>query len=74
MIYNFWFPYLDQIVFWIVPEYTTRLAGLETGDYDVITKVQTADYDRLKSSKNVEPIIKGPANNIYLMFIFLARL
>ena len=61
-------PYLDQIVFWIVPEYTTRLAGLETGDYDVITKVQTSDYDRLKSSKNVDPIIKGPANNIYLMF------
>ena len=27
--------YLDEIIFWIVPEVTTRLAGLISGEYDV---------------------------------------
>ena len=60
--------YLDEIIFWIVPEYTTRLAGLESGDYDIITKIGTADYERLLSAKDIDPIKKGPAFNFYLMF------
>jgi len=61
-------PYLDEIIFWIVPEASTRVAGLETGEYDVITQVPDAEYQRLKSKKGVEPVINNPPVLMYMMF------
>jgi len=60
--------YLDEIIFWIVPEVTTRLAGLISGEYDIITMISDTEFERLKKSPGVEPIKKGPAFNFYLMF------
>ena len=44
--------YLDEIIFWIVPESTTRIAGLESGDYDIITEVPDTEYKRLSASSD----------------------
>ncbi len=60
--------YLDQIVFWIVPESSTRVAGLESGDYDVITDVPDTEYDGLKAASGVVPIKNGPGILLYMMF------
>lgn len=61
-------PYVDQIKFWIVPETSTRIAGLSSGEYDVITDVPDTEYDNLNSTKGVRAHKIGPANNLYIMF------
>ena len=60
--------YLDEIIYWIVPEATTRLAGLLSGDYDIVTQISDTEYDRLLATDGVDPVKKGPAFNLYLMF------
>ncbi len=44
-------PYLQNIVFRIIPEEATRLATLETGENLFIEDVPVGDYERLKRSR-----------------------
>ena len=59
---------MDEIIFWIVPEASTRVAGLETGEYDAITIVPDVEYKRLKDKEGVVPVIINPPVLIYMMF------
>ncbi len=47
-------PYFDQIVYKIVPEPTTRVTGLSTGDLQVITGVPADQLDVVKSLPDVQ--------------------
>lgn len=58
----------DEIVFWIVTEATTRVAGLESGEYDIITEVPDTEYKRLSASADVDAIKNGPGVLMYMMF------
>ena len=60
--------YFDEIYFWIVPEAATRVAGLERGEYDIVTRLPDSEYKRLQLSEDVEPIINLPAHLDYLIF------
>jgi len=60
--------YLDEIIYWIVPETATRVAGLETGEYDVIIEVPVTEFDLLDRAEGFDPIKTGPGFNFYLMF------
>ncbi len=59
---------LDEIIFWIVTESTTRVAGLETGEYDVITEVPDGEAIRLQENADLDPIRNGPGVLLYMMF------
>ena len=61
-------PYMDQIKFWIVPETSTRIAGLSSCEYDVILEVPDTEYDNLTSTNGVRAVKIGPADNLYIMF------
>ena len=37
--------YTDKLIYWYVPEDATRLAGLQTGQYDIILNVSSDNYD-----------------------------
>ena len=60
--------YLDEIIFWIVPEQSTRVAGLESGEYDVITEVPDSDFRRLQDIPGIDPVKNGPGLLMYMMF------
>ena len=60
--------YLDEIIFWIVPEQSTRVAGLESGEYDVITEVPDSDFRRLLDIATIDPVKNGPGLLMYMMF------
>ncbi len=60
--------YLDEIIFWIVPEQSTRVAGLESGEYDVITEVPDSDFRRLQDAAGLDPVKNGPGLLLYMMF------
>lgn len=52
--------YVDEIYFMPVPDYATRQAGMVTGEYQYIQQVKPDQYDRIKSSPGVEPVIVKP--------------
>jgi peptide/nickel transport system substrate-binding protein len=52
--------YLDEILFLPVPDYATRQAGIVTGEYDFIEQVKPDQYERLKSTAGVEPVVLKP--------------
>ena len=52
--------YLDEILFLPVPDYATRQAGIVTGEYDFIEQVKPDQYERLKATAGVEPVVLKP--------------
>jgi peptide/nickel transport system substrate-binding protein len=48
--------YLDEIIFYIVEDQSTRLAGLLAGDYDRIDSPGGEEYERLKADPDVKVI------------------
>jgi peptide/nickel transport system substrate-binding protein len=60
--------WVDEVVFWVVEQNTTRIAGIETGEYDIITDIPDTEFDRLKSVKGVTPVKNGPGLLLYMMF------
>ncbi|MGH7357390.1 MAG: ABC transporter substrate-binding protein, partial [Candidatus Rokuibacteriota bacterium] len=52
--------HLDEILFLPVPDYATRQAGMQTGEYDFIQQVKPDQYDRIRSMSGVEPVIAKP--------------
>jgi len=52
--------YVDEIYFMSVPDYATRQAGIVTGEYNYIEQVKPDQYDRIKSTSGVEPVVVKP--------------
>lgn len=59
---------VDEMLFWIVTEATTRIAGLESGEFDIITDVPDTEFQRLDASPDVDAIKNGPGVLMYMMF------
>ena len=51
-------PYVDEVLMKIVPESGTRVAGLETGEYDIIEGVPLSDVARLSGDEQFK-VVKG---------------
>jgi peptide/nickel transport system substrate-binding protein len=60
--------HVDEIIFWIVPEASTRVAGLEAGEYDIIAEVPDSEAARLAAIDGVDPVKNGPGVLSYMMF------
>jgi peptide/nickel transport system substrate-binding protein len=52
--------YLDELLFIPVPDGAVRLAGVESGSYHYSTSIKQDQYDRLLTSRSVEPRILNP--------------
>ncbi|WP_368653790.1 ABC transporter substrate-binding protein [Ornithinibacillus sp. 4-3] len=55
---------VDEIFIYIVPDTSTRLAGLQTGEYDFAYGVSYDSYDQLQEDPNLEPILAPSANAV----------
>jgi len=47
--------YLDRVIFKPIPEESARLAGLETGEYDVIMAAPIGELGRIENDPNLVP-------------------
>ena len=45
--------YLDEIIFYFIPEASTLLAGLETGEFDIVEPIQPLEVDRLEGIEEI---------------------
>ncbi|MBI2218427.1 MAG: ABC transporter substrate-binding protein [Candidatus Rokubacteria bacterium] len=52
--------YVDELYFIPVPDYATRQAGIATGEYTYIQQVKPDQYDRVKSTPGVDPVVAKP--------------
>ncbi|KAB2331493.1 ABC transporter substrate-binding protein [Cytobacillus depressus] len=57
---------VNDVYFYIVPDSTTRIAGLQTGEYDIGTEIPREAYDQIANAPNLEydNPIKGAVNMI----------
>lgn len=60
--------YADELIFYPVPEMATRIAGMESGDYDFADRIVPDAYRRLKENPRLEPIVIR--NGEYIVGIF----
>lgn len=59
--------HLPAIVFSIVPEASTRVAGLEAGEFDIAARVPDVEYERLQRLPGITPIVVAPAMLDYMV-------
>jgi peptide/nickel transport system substrate-binding protein len=52
--------HVDEILFLPVPDYATRQAGIATGEYHYIQQIKPDQYDQIKATAGVEPIVVKP--------------
>lgn len=58
--------FFENVYFKIVPDSSTRLAGLETGEYDIASVIPHDSYDRLTDMPNVDSHLDySGTNNLY---------
>ncbi|WP_368654655.1 ABC transporter substrate-binding protein [Ornithinibacillus sp. 4-3] len=55
---------VDEIYFHIVTDPSTRLTGLQTGEYDFVYGVPLDNYEQLQNDPNLETILEPEANNL----------
>ncbi|MDQ0337943.1 peptide/nickel transport system substrate-binding protein [Caldalkalibacillus uzonensis] len=67
---NYWGepPKLDSITFMVVPEDSTRLAMLETGEIHIAEPVQPSDVSRVEASPNMELYHVDSVSLTYISF------
>lgn len=61
-------PYIETIELRVVPEYATVLAGMESGEIDVMLGVQAKDVERLKGAGNaiLESLTAGISPGLFM--------
>lgn len=58
---------VDRIEFRYVPELSTRIAGLRSGEFDIITEIPPDQATAIQNMSGVS-VVGGPIQNIYGMF------
>ena len=62
-------PYLDKIVWRIIPESTTRIATAESGELTFVEDVPTQDYQRVKGLRDLtvlDPVQAGSGHSMMM--------
>jgi len=62
-------PYLDKIVWRVIPESTTRIATAESGELQFVEDVPTQDYQRVKSAGRLtvlDPLQAGSGHSMMM--------
>lgn len=55
---------VDEIYFMIVTDSSTRIAGMQTGDYDIATTIPFDSYDQIDADPNLDTYIASSGFNL----------
>lgn len=61
-------PYLDQVVYRVIPDEATRSVALEAGEVDVVLGVSPAEVERLRSNPDIKIDEQTISRSVYLGF------
>ncbi|TWT02456.1 ABC transporter substrate-binding protein [Planomicrobium sp. CPCC 101079] len=59
-------PYLDTVIFQVIPENSARLNALQTGEIDILDGMNATDTDMVEETQGLE-LLKRPSFNIGYM-------
>ncbi len=59
-------PYLDRIIFQVVPEAATRVFRIESGEAHVATRIPPTEVPRLQANPNIEVMVRQTLRVIYI--------
>ncbi len=65
-------PYLDAILFRIIPDADTRVSALRSGQVDFVMEVPAQDFASLKGERNLRAI-EGPTLAYWRVFLNMAK-
>jgi len=65
-------PYLDEVVFKVMPDPAAKLAALKAGEVDVVDQVPPQEVEGLRGDPALK-LIQAPVNGIYIMALNNAR-
>ena len=64
---NYWregYPLIDRLVFRPIPESATRVAAIQTGEVDLVTRLSAEEADSLRGMEGIE-VISYPVDRVY---------
>ena len=50
-------PLVNDLTFHLVPDVSTRTAGVQTGEYDIVLNIPTDNYEQLSKDPNLEVVL-----------------
>ena len=59
---------VDNIFFYLVPDPATRVAGIQSGEYDTVEQVPTDSYQILKKDPNLDVRVDRPSSYVSMVF------
>lgn len=59
-------PYLDNVVFRVIPDYDDRIDELERGTVDMVTSLDVSDVTRLQAKNTIEVLRQASASMRYV--------
>ncbi|MBI1296497.1 hypothetical protein GC175_16200 [bacterium] len=66
---NYWqegLPYLDEVVFQVIPDINTRATMLEAGDVDIAMDISIQDKERLKGNSDLNIVDRLGSQQLYI--------
>jgi ABC-type transport system substrate-binding protein len=66
---NYWqegLPYLDEVVFQVIPDINTRATMLEAGDVDIAMDISIQDKERLKGNSELNIVDRLGSQQLYI--------
>ncbi|MFQ5859152.1 MAG: ABC transporter substrate-binding protein [Anaerolineae bacterium] len=66
-------PYLDEVVFRVIPDQSTQLAALEQGEIDYMWRIPGPDIERLEADRDIAlaQVASGPGGGFCVMTLTL---
>jgi len=61
-------PYIDEVFIYPVTEVMTRLAGLQTGEYDIVQALSADLYSVIEEDPSLKTELLEPGNTLIMMF------
>jgi peptide/nickel transport system substrate-binding protein len=64
---NYWregYPLVDRLIFRPIPESSTRVAAIQTGEVDIVTRLSAEEADSLRGQEGIE-VISYPVDRVY---------
>jgi peptide/nickel transport system substrate-binding protein len=64
---NYWrsgYPLIDRLIFRPIPESSTRVAAIQTGEVDIVTRLSAEEADSLRSVEGIE-VSSYPVDRVY---------
>ncbi|MFB5662283.1 ABC transporter substrate-binding protein [Alteribacillus sp. HJP-4] len=59
-------PYLNRVIFQVIPDNSSRLTALQNGEVDLIDGVNPSDQDQIEGDENLEAFMRPPLNVAYM--------